>query len=101
MTKPNLEEYRYKQELKRTLGFWNLIAYGLIYISPVSVMIAYGLVAQYSHGMDSLVFLIGTVGITFTALSYCKMVQKFPIAGSVFSYIQRTINPHVGFIAGG
>ena len=28
------------------------------------------------------------------------MSSKFPIAGSVYSYVQRGINPHVGFIAG-
>jgi len=36
----------------------------------------------------------------FTALSYCRMSRRFPIAGSVYSYVQHGINPHVGFIAG-
>ena len=36
----------------------------------------------------------------FTAMSYMRMSGRFPIAGSVYSYVQRGINPHVGFIAG-
>ena len=28
------------------------------------------------------------------------MSSKFPIAGSVYSYVQRAINPHVGFMSG-
>lgn len=36
----------------------------------------------------------------FTALSYMKMSNRFPIAGSVYAYVQRGLNHHVGFIAG-
>ena len=28
------------------------------------------------------------------------MSKRFPIAGSVYSYVQRGINPHIGFVAG-
>lgn len=45
-------------------------------------------------------YIIGFVAISFTALSYAAMSSKFPIAGSVYSYVQRAINPHVGFMSG-
>ncbi len=37
-------------------------------------------------------YIIGFVAISFTALSYAAMSSKFPIAGSVYSYVQRAIN---------
>lgn len=100
MAKTTLEDYGYKQELKRSVGIWGVIAYGMIFINPMAALILYGYVAPYSHGMDSLVYVVGLAGMLFTALSYIKMMREFPIAGSVFSYIQRAVNPHVGFLTG-
>ncbi|MCB6704899.1 amino acid permease, partial [Streptococcus parasanguinis] len=60
----------------------------------------YGSVAQGSNGMVALTYLIGMVGMIFTAFSYARMSEAFPIAGSVYSYAQRGINDSVGFIAG-
>ncbi len=100
MADATLKDYGYEQELKRSMGVWEVVAYGLVFLNPMAALIIYGLVAQYSRGMDSLVYVIGLVGMFFTALSYNKMIREFPIAGSVFSYIQRAINPHVGFLAG-
>ena len=100
MPEKTLEQYGYKQELKRSLGFWNVVVYGLIFTCPMAAMQMFGFVGQYANGLDSLVYIIGVVGMIFTALSYGKCIQEWPIAGSVFSYVQRSINPHVGFIAG-
>jgi len=93
-------EYGYKQELKRALGFWGVVVYGLIFICPMAAMQQYGYIAQASGGMEALVFIIGLLGMIFTGLSYGKMVKEYAVAGSAFSYIQRSVNPHVGFIAG-
>ena len=60
----------------------------------------FGTIQQNSHGMTPLVYIIGFVAILFTAMSYMRMSKRFPIAGSVYSYVQRGINPHVGFMAG-
>ena len=50
--------------------------------------------------MVPLVYLIGLVAMIFTALSYAQMSKAFPIAGSVYSYVGRGLNKHVGFLAG-
>jgi amino acid transporter len=47
-----------------------------------------------------LIYIVGIVAMTFTALSYRWMSQEFPIAGSVYSYVQRGFNPHIGFLTG-
>lgn len=95
-----MEQLGYKQELKRSLTFWDLLIYGLVFMVPIAPFGIYGYVAQGSHGMVALAYLIGMVGMIFTALSYARMSEAFPIAGSVYSYAQRGINEHVGFIAG-
>ncbi len=100
MAEKTLEQYGYKQELKRSLGFWGVVVYGIIFTCPMAAMQMFGFVGQYANGLDSLVYIIGIVGMVFTALSYGRCIREWPIAGSVFSYVQRTINPHVGFIAG-
>ncbi|MFD1739478.1 APC family permease [Bacillus salitolerans] len=95
-----LENFGYKQELKRSLTFWDLLIYGLVFMVPIAPFGIYGYVAQGSNGMVALAYLIGMVGMIFTALSYARMSEAFPIAGSVYSYAQRGINETVGFFAG-
>ncbi|WP_257985382.1 APC family permease [Bacillus sp. V5-8f] len=89
-----------KPALKRSLTFWDLLIYGMVFMVPIAPFGIYGVVAQGSNGMVSLAYLIGMVGMIFTAFSYARMSEAFPIAGSVYSYAQRGINDSVGFIAG-
>lgn len=96
----SVEQFGYKQELKRSLTFWDLLIYGLVFMVPIAPFGIYGYVAQGSNGMVALAYLIGMVGMVFSALSYARMSEAFPIAGSVYSYAQRGINEHVGFFAG-
>lgn len=100
MNENSVVEYGYKQELKRVLGFWGVVVYGLIFICPMAAMQQYGYITQAAGSLSALVFVIGLLGMMFTGLSYGKMVKEFAIAGSAFSYIQRSVNPHAGFIAG-
>ncbi|KXH84149.1 porin [Sporosarcina sp. HYO08] len=95
-----VEEFGYKQELSRSLSFWDLLVYGLCLMVPIAPFAIYGYVAHASNGMVALAYLIGMVGMIFTALSYARMSEAFPIAGSVYSYAQRGINEFVGFFAG-
>ncbi len=95
-----VEQNAYKQELTRALSLKDLLIYGMVFMVPISPMVVYGVVAQQSGGMVPLVYLVGIIAMLFTALSYREMSKKFPIAGSVYSYVQRGLNPHIGFIAG-
>ncbi|MGE5704134.1 MAG: APC family permease [Clostridia bacterium] len=90
----------YKQELKRALTFKDLVIYGLITMLPIAPIQVYGMIAHETFGMVPLVYLVGVIAMVFTALSYSKMSNEFPIAGSVYSYVQRGLNPHVGFVTG-
>ncbi|WP_312109864.1 APC family permease [Brevibacillus reuszeri] len=90
----------YKQELKRALTFKDLVIYGLITMLPIAPIQVYGMIAHETAGMVPIVYLVGVIAMVFTALSYSKMSNEFPIAGSVYSYVQRGLNPHVGFVTG-
>lgn len=94
------EKFGYKQELHRGLTLKDLIIYGLITMLPIAPIEVYGLVASSSFGMVPFVYMIGIVAMVFTALSYNTMSREFPISGSVYSYVQRGLNPHVGFVTG-
>lgn len=96
----NIEQFGYKQELRRGMGLWDVVMYGVLFMVIIAPQSIFGSIQLNSHGMTPLVYIIGFVAIMFTAMSYMRMSGRFPIAGSVYSYVQRGINPHVGFIAG-
>ncbi|WP_456024693.1 APC family permease [Pseudomonas protegens] len=95
-----IEEFGYKQELKRSLTLTDLVVYGMIFMIPIAPFGVYGYVNAEAPGLVPLAYIIGMVAMLFTALSYGSMAKAFPIAGSVYSYAQRGLNQHVGFIAG-
>ena len=96
----SLEQFGYKQELRRGMGLWDVVLYGVLFMVIIAPHSIWGLVQQQGLGMSTLVYLVGFVAIGFTALSYVRMSGRFPIAGSVYSYVQRGLNPHAGFMSG-
>jgi len=95
-----LEQFGYRQELKRSLTFMDLVVYGLIFMVPIAPFGIFGAVYNGSGGMVALAYVIGMVAMMFTALSYAQMARAFPMAGSVYTYAGRGIAPPVGFLAG-
>jgi amino acid transporter len=53
-----------------------------------------------SAGQAVMVYLIGTIAMIFTGLSYKFMSGEYQVAGGGYSYVQRGMNPVFGFIAG-
>jgi amino acid transporter len=96
----DLQRFGYKQELRRSLGFWDLLVYGLVFMVPIAPFGIFGSVYAASGGMVALAYAVGMVALVFTAASYAQMVKAFPIAGSVYNYAGRGIAPPVGFLAG-
>ncbi|WP_433273658.1 APC family permease [Actinosynnema sp. CS-041913] len=97
---PALESYGYTQELRRSLGFKDLLVYGMIIMVPIAPFGIFGSVFQGSGGMIALAYAIGMLAMLFTAGSYAEMSKAFPIAGSVYTYAGRGIGAPVGFLAG-
>ncbi|MFD5915802.1 APC family permease [Kitasatospora sp. NPDC058201] len=95
-----IESYGYRQELRRSLRFTDLLVYGLVFMVPIAPFGIFGSVFQGSGGMVALAYVLGMVAMMFTALSYAQMSRAFPMAGSVYTYAGRGIAPPVGFLSG-
>ncbi|HUU35621.1 MAG TPA: APC family permease [Vicinamibacterales bacterium] len=86
--------------LKRALGLPSLVVFGLAYVAPISVFTTYGVASVISNGRLALAYLVATMAMLLTALSYANLARWFPEAGSVHTYASRVLHPHVGFLAG-
>ncbi|MEV8230214.1 APC family permease [Streptomyces sp. NPDC079167] len=86
--------------LRRTLGFRDLVVYGLLFIAPMAPVGVFGTLDAKSGGAVALVYLVATVVMAFTAFSYAQMVRVAPLAGSVFAYARKGLGEGPGFIAG-
>ncbi|QKS00467.1 APC family permease [Sphingomonas sp. CL5.1] len=86
--------------LKRSLSFWDLLVYGLLIITPTGPWSTFGFVFNASHGMVPLVYAVGFVAMSFTALSYATMSAAFPTSGSVYAYVAGGVGETAGFLAG-
>src|SRR6202158_599068 len=86
--------------LRRALSLWDLILYGIVVTSPTAPMPVFGVVSDRARGHVVTAMLIAMVAMLFTALSYGRMAQAYPSAGSAFSYVGRAIHPGLGFITG-
>ena len=86
--------------LKRTLSLPLLIMFGLAYLAPTVVFNYYGIFTQSTGGMYTLSFAITTVVMLFTSYSYVQMVKAYPVAGSAYTYVNKSVQPHVGFLTG-
>ncbi len=95
-----LERFHYEQSLNRVMRLPAVCLFGLAYLAPCTIFTTYGLITVMTHGMLALAYIFATVAMLFTALSYRNMVKAYPISGSVYTYVQRSINPHIGFLSG-
>jgi putrescine importer len=86
--------------LKRALGLWALIIYGIVLIQPTAPMSLYGSAAVEGKGHVVTAILIGMVAMMFTAFSYGRMANAYPSAGSAYAYVSREIHPAPGYFVG-
>ena len=87
-------------KLKRVLSLSDLIIYGIILIQPVAALPLFGHANDISRGHAVTTILIAMVAMIFTAISYGRMANRYPAAGSAYTYVGKGINPHLGFVAG-
>ena len=96
----SLEEFGYKEQLNRALTTRDLIIYGMIFMVPIAPYSVFGFVWIDAKGMVPLAYLVGLIGMFFTALSYAAMSRAFPLAGSVYTYAHRGLHEIAGFFSG-
>ena len=86
--------------LKRVLGLWDLLVYGMIIMQVVAPVPIFGLLEKRSDGHAMMTVLVAMVAMMITAISYGRMAMLYPMAGSAYTYVGRTFSPHLGFLAG-
>jgi amino acid transporter len=93
-------DVEYATGLKRALSVSDLIAYGMVYMLPISPFAMYGIIASVGNGMVPLIYILSVVAMGFTARSYQVLSKEFPNAGSAYTYARHGIGEAAGFFAG-
>jgi putrescine importer len=86
--------------LKRVLSLWDLIYYGIILTSPIAAVPLFGEGQVLSNGHTVATLMLAMVAMSVTAVSFGRMAHVYPSSGSVYTYISRELNPHIGFLVG-
>jgi putrescine importer len=87
-------------QFRKSLRLWHVVIIGLAYLTPMTVFDTFGIVSGITAGHVPSAYLLALAGVLFTAVSYGTLVRRFPQSGSAYTYTQRAINPHVGFLVG-
>jgi putrescine importer len=86
--------------LQKQLHLRSLVLFGLAYMTPIIVLGIFGVIAERSDGGSAGSYVLATVAMLFTALSYGLMAKHFPVAGSAYTYVRRALDSRLGFVVG-
>lgn len=89
-----------RSEFKRVLPLGGLVLFGITFVTPTAPFPMFGIVASVSKGHMALAYLFAMAAMTLTAISYGRMANAFPAAGSAYTYVRQTTHPLAGFIVG-
>lgn len=85
---------------RRVLSLTALLFFGIAFVGPTAPYTFFGLGGEKAQGHLALVYVIATVAMLFTAISYGRMVNAHPRAGSVYTYASAELHPVAGYFAG-
>ena len=86
--------------LRRALGLPSLVLFGLVYMVPLTVFTTYGIVTVTTGGRLPLAYVVTLIAMVFTAMSYARMAIVYPVAGSAYTYAQKSFGAPIGFLSG-
>src|SRR2546422_5786623 len=87
-------------QFTRVLTLGELVLFGITFVGPTAPFPVFGIVSSISRGHMALAYLIAMAAMLLTALSYARMAEAFPVAGSAYSYARQTLHPLAGFLTG-
>jgi amino acid transporter len=97
----DLARFGYKQELKRSLGFFSSFAVAFSYISPST-----GIFTLFALGLTTLggvmiwTWPVVAIGQFIIALNFAEVTSHFPLAGSVFQWSKYMANRAYSWFTG-
>jgi amino acid transporter len=74
--------------------------FGVAFVGPVAPYLMFGLGTNKSNGHLALVYLVATLAMSFTAVSFGRMANAHPSAGSTYTYASHELHPTIGYFAG-
>ena len=86
--------------LRRVLGLWDLVLYGIVLVQPIAPVPLFGIAQQLSAGHAVSTIGIAMFAMGLTAVSYGRMAAVYPSAGSAYTYVSRSLHPTLGFLTG-
>ena len=86
-----------KKELKRSLGFWDVLMFGVGGIVGAGIYAIIGKAAGLSGNMLWLSFVIAAVVALLTGLSYAEFVSRYPDSGGSFEYMKQGLGTKTAF----
>jgi amino acid transporter len=87
-------------KLQRVLSLPDLVIYGIILIQPVAALPLFGHVNNISKGHAVTTILLAMGAMILTAINYGRMANRYPAAGSAYTYVGKGLHPYIGFITG-
>ncbi|MBZ9787625.1 APC family permease [Psychroflexus sp. CAK57W] len=80
-----------KRKLKKTLGLWDILMFGIGGMVGAGIYAIVGEAAALSGNMLWLSFAIAACVALLTGLSYAEFVSRFPDSGGSFEYIKQSL----------
>ncbi len=96
-----LNQFGYRQQLRRSLGHFSSFAVAFSLISVFT-----GTFANFGHGLRQVggglawSWLVVLVGQTLVALVLAELSTRMPLSGYGYQWSSRLVNPHFGFFVG-
>lgn len=87
-----------EEKLKRSLGFWDILMFGVGGIVGAGIYAIIGQAAGLSGNMLWLSFAVAAIVALLTGLSYAEFVSRFPDAGGSFEYIKQGMNEKTALV---
>jgi amino acid transporter len=92
-----VESGEYRQELKRTLGSFQVFAISFAFISvAVGIFGTYDVVLQRGGPVGIWLWVLVAVGQALVALVYAQFAARIPLSGSSYQWSSRLANPKIG-----
>ena len=90
-----------KQDLKRTLGAFQLVMLGIGAIVGAGIFVLTGTAASTSAGPAvTLSFVIGSIACACAAMCYAELASTIPISGGAYSYTHVTLGEMPAWLVG-
>jgi amino acid transporter len=93
----SVEAGGYRQELKRTLGPFQMFAISFAFISvAVGIFATYDVVLQRGGPVAIWLWVLAAAGQILVALVYAQFAARIPLSGSAYQWGSRLANPKIG-----